>query len=756
MQNNITDPGDDPRLSVPSGMPGSIGSPLGSYVSENLLQVLLRYNWIILSTVIVVLIAGFCLLLKTVPRYSSESRLYVEQSGPRIMTEMEKGVMTDSKNYLYTQAELIKASPILLEALKKLDAQRLQTFSNVHNHLQFLKNSLATQVGSKDDIITVSFTSPHAAEAAFIVNTVVDAYVTYHRTRKRNTAAEVLRLLNQEKEKRGQERSQLLRAMMEFKQANEGLAFQSDKGNMIVERIGAILQALTQAELVAMEAQSAYDAAQQLLQDPNRLADYLQTQHANYLGSPRFQEKARLKAKLEQFKLQRSNRRRELTPDHPAILALNSEIASIEGQIKSIDDGFKQAQIAAFITEKEQAYLTAKEKQQHLARHYAEQRDQTLELTQQVSEYTILEQEWEQAKSICDILDNRIKELNVTEDAGVLNISILEVALAADKPSEPQRAVFMTKALILGLMLGIGLAFLRNMMDRRIRSADEVLALLGTPLLGTVPAMSKRQSLADKGQKMAKEAKSSVAEAFRTVRTAVFFSLPKDRAHSIQITSPLAGEGKSTLASNLSIAIAQSGQRVLLIDADFRHPTQHAIFKIDRENGLSSVLAGLQPLKQAICPTGTKGLDLLTSGPDVPNPAEMLGSQAFRQMLTKLASHYDRIIVDSAPIVPVADGSILAAACDASIMVVRAEQSTRNGLQHARTTLASADARVMGAVVNDVKHGSGRYGYYSYGYRYGYHYGYGHGKDHEKNGGNGKKKNGEKVTTTSRLNTTVS
>ena len=204
-------------------------------------------------------------------------------------------------------------------------------------------------------------------------------------------------------------------------------------------------------------------------------------------------------------------------------------------------------------------------------------------------------------------------------------------------------------------------------------------ALLGAPLLGVIPSMSRKQSRQEHGQKVGLEPASQMAETIRTIRTAIFFSVPKDQAKIIQITSPGPGEGKSTLVSNLGIAMAQSGLKVLILDADFRRPMQHDIFGVERKVGISSVLAGMVPLGKTIVHTSTAGLDLIPTGPDTPNPAEMLGSRLFTMALERLKTRYDRILVDSPPVGPVADASILATACNATVLVVRAEQVHTQG-----------------------------------------------------------------------------
>jgi len=240
--------------------------------------------------------------------------------------------------------------------------------------------------------------------------------------------------------------------------------------------------------------------------------------------------------------------------------------------------------------------------------------------------------------------------------------------------------------------------------------------------------MSKKQSLVARGQKAHLEPKSIVAEACRTIRTAVYFGIPNGEAKTILVTSPDAGDGKTTVVSNLAIAMAQAGQKTLVLDGDFRKPMQHHIFEVDNEKGLSSMLAGAHTEDGAIRSGPIEGLDLLPRGPDVPNPAEILNSSAFVETLKNLSERYDRIIIDSPPVGLVADAQILAAVCDTTLLVLRAEKSTRKHSQQARDTLLSVGGHILGAVVNHVSRKHGRYGYYGYGYYGGYgrysHHGY--------------------------------
>lgn len=694
--------------------------PGAGLMSDSLMQIIWRSRWIVLLTTVAALGAAFVYITKATPVYTSTSRIYVEQSGPKILTEAE-GIMTQSKNYLYTQAELLRSTPILSSALEKAGVKQMKIFYSVDNPIAYLKKKgLDISVGKKDDIINISSDSPSPVEAAQLVNAVVDSYITDHADRKRDTAGDVLKILQKGKIERDKELIQKLKAMMDFKKENVALAFESRQGNIVIERLARLSSVLTEAQLATIESKFTYESTKEMVSEPAKLKQFMEAQRAKGIYIATGSEKVALKSKLNQLELRLADRLRQVKSGHPAVTALEIEIAHIKAQIAELDAEFAKAQLAVA----EQQYLAAKEKENQIAKYYEDQRQQAIDLNEQLAEYTILQSDWEQTKKLCDILDDRIKEINVTEDVGALNISILEVARPADKPSKPQKARYMSIALALGLMLGGGLALLRDWMDQKLHSAEEISAILGVPVLGVVPSMSKRQSVAARGQKVHRDSHSSWAEAYRTIRTAVFFGAPKGEAKTILITSPAAADGKTTLVSNLAIAMAQAGQKTLILDADFRKPMQHKIFETNHQDkGLSTVLAGTTTLEEAIQLTEVRGLELLTCGHEVPNPSEILNSESFAKLLELLSNRYDRVIIDSPPVMPVTDAQILAAICNITLLVLRAEKSTRKTSQQARDGLMSVGAHILGAVVNDVSKKS-HYSYYSgYGY-YGY-YGYG-------------------------------
>ncbi|MFC1603534.1 GumC family protein [Planctomycetota bacterium] len=684
-------------------------------VPESLIRIIWRSRLIVLVTTLAAMIAILVYLIKTAPIYTSTSRIYVEQSGPKIISETEEGIMTQSKNYLYTQAGLLKSTPILAAVVDITGIKQMQTFAKVDNPVALLKSILDVRVGSKDDIISVSFKSPYPAEAAQIVNAVVDSYIKYHSSRKRSTSAEVLKILQNEKDKRNNELSEKLKAMMDFKRENVSLAFETDQGNIVIERLGRLSTVLTEAQLATIESKSAYESAKEMISDPAKLTQFIEAQRAKGVYVSTVSEKSVLISKLDQLQLRLKDRLRQVTPEHPAVISLENEITHIRSQLDQMDTDFAQVQLAVL----EQQYFAAKEKEEQIATYYEDQRQLALNLNEQLAQYTILQSDWEQTKKLCDILGDRIKELNVTEDVGALNISILEIARQANNPSEPQKGKYVGMALIIGMMLGCALALLRDWMDQTLRSTEEVSSVLGVPVLGVVPSMHGDRSIVARGRKVHFEPNSRAAEAYRAIRTSVFFGVPEGKAKTILITSAESLEGKTTLASNLAITMAQAGQKTLLLDADFRNPMQYQVFEMNGSNGLVSLLSGTTTLERAIHASGIDGLELLPCITQLINSAEIINSKSFAKLIKDLSNKYDRIIIDSPPVLPVTDAQILAAISDVTLLVLSADKSTRKSSRLARDGLLSVGANLLGVVVNNASK-KGRYGYHSgYGYYHG-------------------------------------
>jgi capsular exopolysaccharide synthesis family protein len=349
-----------------------------------------------------------------------------------------------------------------------------------------------------------------------------------------------------------------------------------------------------------------------------------------------------------------------------------------------------------------QRWVMAQAQEQGLAQAYAQQKAAALSLKAREVQYAKLKVDNERLRQQADGLDNRIKEVSIAQSAGALNIDVFEPALASDDPVKPAKSKMLAAALLAGLVIGAGLGVLREWVDPRVRTAEYVKGALGMAVVGVIPRIAGQHSSEARGWIVHLDSLSPVAEAYRSVRTAVTYG-QESPPRTILITSPSAGEGKSTLASNLAIAMAKAGKRVLLVDCDFRSPVQHRVFGVRDDEGIAAVLASGEPIECAIHRTAVERLDVLPCGPVPRDPSEILNSESFAMTLDGLAAVYDHVLIDSPATSLYNDARIIGASCDATLLVIRAEKSNRRVVETSRDGLISVGAKIVGVVLNDVR-----------------------------------------------------
>jgi polysaccharide biosynthesis transport protein len=701
-----------PRLlPYPDGpVPPAPGDAAARYTP---LQVAWRRRWTVLMTVLFCLAAAFVYVMKATPVYTSSSRIYVEQTGPQILGDANGLVAKQSDTYLHNQAALLKSTPILTSAVEATNAARMKSFKGVDNIVTTLKKDLEVSVGKQDDLITVSFDSPYPQEAADLVNGIVEEYVRHNAHKKKSSAVEILGILQTWKKQNDAEMAQKMQELVAFKQTNGTLSFAGPegKGNIILERLAKLSDALTQAQLATFEAEAGYQAAKQALEDPALVTRMVEAQQQDTNHNDK--EYGELLADLRKTRTDLLSLRERGIIHNSSTDDLEARIEFLRSQISQRESVLAEAYVG--LLDQQRQVTQAKERDIRAA--FEQQKKEALELNTKAADLVRLESDVKRAEELGDNLNKRIKEVGVdaTTDTSNLNISVLESARPEEKPTSPNKPRTMALALVLGMMLGLGAAFTREWTDHRLRNAEEVTGALQLPILGVVPHMAGKISIVDRGQNVRLLPMSETAEAYRTIRTAVFFAAPGEDMKTILVTSPAPGDGKTTSASNLAIALAQAGHRTLLLDADFRKPSQHKVFQIDPKVGLSNVIAGQVKLREAVRQTETPGLYVLPCGPVPPNPSEILNGKRFAQVMEVLCNAFDRIVLDSPPVMPVTDARILAASADLTILVLRADKSTEKMSRHARDGLLSVGANILGVVVNDMSKRK-REGYYGYGY----------------------------------------
>lgn len=321
-----------------------------------------------------------------------------------------------------------------------------------------------------------------------------------------------------------------------------------------------------------------------------------------------------------------------------------------------------------------------------------------------------------------NLFRDQLDQLQVGASLNSGGAQLITPAEVPESPFEPTPVRSGVLGLAVGLMLGLGLAFLFEYLDDALRGTADVERVAdGLPVLGVIPAVAGWRNEKTPRTVTRTDPTSLAAEAYRSLRTSVQFLGLDAPLQTLQLTSPSSGEGKTTTAANLAVVLADAGQRVIVVDCDLRRSRIHEFFGLDNEVGFTSVLVGDAPLSTALQDVdGVPGLRLLTSGPRPPNPSELLSSQRAVEVLTALRAQADIVVLDSPPVLPVSDAVGLSARVDATLMVVRAASTTRKSLARAMTLLRQVDAPLIGAVFNVAKSGTDYEGGYGYGYAYGY------------------------------------
>jgi capsular exopolysaccharide synthesis family protein len=349
-----------------------------------------------------------------------------------------------------------------------------------------------------------------------------------------------------------------------------------------------------------------------------------------------------------------------------------------------------------------------------------QQKQDLLSLQDRAIQYNILKREWETNKGLYSGLLERMKEVGVAagieRDIG----AIIDRALVPGAPFAPSLRGNLMKAVLLGLIGGIGLALLLNLLDNTVRDPEEVERLVQLASLGLVPKIDPKGLSSEVPMEMLSYAArgQSVSEAFRSIRTSLMFATPGGAPNVLMVTSAAPAEGKSTTVVNLGSVLAQTGASVLLVDGDLRKPRLHTVFKVPRGPGLTEYLVR-GASEGHFYPTPVDNLSVLTAGTPPPNPAELLSSNALDRLLEELSDRFDYVILDSSPVMGLADPVVLSTKVKGVVLVSAAGKVSRGALREAVKRLRAVDAPLVGSVLNMVQPHSSEYTYYN---KYYYNY----------------------------------
>jgi polysaccharide biosynthesis transport protein len=395
------------------------------------------------------------------------------------------------------------------------------------------------------------------------------------------------------------------------------------------------------------------------------------------------------------------------------------KLVNIEQQIQATRRDYNK-ELDAVLKAFDKRYQALLDTETALNKWMHQEKAEALDLAKLEVEYRPMARDADNNTRVFGQVTQRHKEIDLTGLLRTNNVRILDRATPSRKPVSPVLSLNLAIGIILGLVIGLSVAFAIETLDNTLRTPEVAEALIGAPVLGVLPLLtdSKQRSAQDmplRDLTVYREPTSAAAEACRSIRTNLMFLSAKKEIQLFTVTSPGPRDGKTTTAISLAVTMAQAGARVILLDADLRKPRIHKSFRVDGTRGLSTAIMGEAPLKDLVIKTEVPNLSLLPCGPTPPNPAELLHTERFLELLAELRRNYDRVILDAPPTGPVTDPAIIGSISDGVILVLRSGHTTREAANLARRHLVDAGARILGLVINQADRKGGRYGY-GYGY----------------------------------------
>lgn len=567
-------------------------------------------------------------------------------------------------------------------------------------------------------LIDVAFRHTDPVIAAKIVNAIVDMFSLSNLERKTESNSSTSEFLQkriaelQAEIRKGDEK------LLNYSKNHDLLTLDKDQ-NTIVDRLAGLNNALLKAQNERHAAEADYRAAM-VPGAANALAE-----NSN---AKRFIDEASIK--LAELRQKRAELLVLNTEEWHEVKEVNEQIGEIE---KAIEDASARAGNVV-VTNYATKYRQAVGNEAFIKKDFDEQRSKTLNMNEAAINYKIIQQEIATNTGLLDGLLQGLKENDVKLAGTPNNIHVVDYAIAPDEAVAPSRLMSVIAALVLSLAFGAALALFLEYLDDTVRSTDDVENLLRLPALAVIPSIegSKGRRLLASGAAngngngdgrsellIKADSRSSLAEAYRQLRTSVLLSTAGHAPKTLLVTSSVPSEGKTTTAVNTAISLSQTGAKVLVIDGDMRRPRLHNIFEIENRQGLSTILSSESSedeILSMITQHEDGNLYLLTSGPVPPNPAELIGSDQMRRLIGTLEDNFTHIVIDSPPIASFTDGVLIAAMVDGVLLVVHAGKSSRGIVRRSRQLLQEVGAKIFGVVLNNanLRSQDGYYYYQSY------------------------------------------
>ena len=711
------------------GLPREAEADETSFVAHYL-RIALRWRWVILGVIGAAMLLGLIATFLMTPQYTAVSTIEIARESGQVTdfqgVEREAGVA--DQEFYQTQYGLLRARSLAERVASQLrlidnpaffdmfgehdeDAPEFQLANGRYPASgrperrrvagQILLDNLGIEPARLSRLVDISFTSPDAEFSARVSNAWAENYIESNLERKVQATSYGRQQLQEQLTEFKSRLDASQRQLVDYA-SRQGIinlpAGQSSSGGPTQERsivaddLAALNEALADATADRIQAEAR--ARQQ--SGSGTAIEALTNPAINQLR----QRRAELAAEYQQLMVR-------FEPGYPAAEALQAQIAQLDGSIAR-EEGRVSSSLQA-------NYRAALQREQTLLARVNGLKADFLDLRRRSIQYNIFQQEVDTNRVLYDGLLQRFKEIGIAGGIGVNNIAIVDPANVPQFPSSPRLMINLLLSILAGLALGVTLALLLEQLDETIADPAEVDRRLGLPLLGVVPKMrdeEPRDALLDR--------KSDLVDAYLAVQTNLGFTTEHGVPRSFAVTSTRPAEGKSTTALALATTLARGHRKVILVDGDMRSPSVHHLGGVDHENGLSNFLAGEDSLEGMTFEMADLGITAMSAGPIPPNAAELLTGNRLGVLIERLLEIYDHVVIDSPPVMGLADAPLIASRVEGVIYVVQSHGIRSKVIKTALGRLRNSHARIFGSVLTKFEARKAQYGY---GYEYGYDYG---------------------------------
>ncbi|MDX1387990.1 MAG: polysaccharide biosynthesis tyrosine autokinase [Acidobacteriota bacterium] len=702
---------------------------------------------VLLTSVAVTVATVMLVTFLSTPQYVATTSVQIERQGPDVLTFKDIVGMDPAfaayDDFYQTQYKILQSRAVLRLATEGLDLGnrpeivarkgsplgRLRGWAgnlisgsddDGERHepgVEFIQGGLTVQPVRNSHLVRISFMDRDPVVARDIADAVADAYQRFNLESRYGTTDEAAKFLAKEVARIQSEIADLEMELLEKSSQKEILGLSDGTRDVSEQALADLITRLT----VAKGRRSLTEARWEAVSDdpPESLPEVFDSPVITGLKQEHGELERRYSQMKERFK-----------PGWPELGRLEEELAQARRQIELETTNIANQVYAVALAEYEQSQREV----ESLQRQVNEQKNEVKRVNHDAIAIAGLTAEIGTRRSV---LEELVARQSQTQSSGQLretltsNIRVVDRAEIPESPARPRKLANLMVSLLLGLAVGVGMAFLFDHLDNTVKNEQDVERYSGgTAVLGHIPlfqplrvipgGVSPAGSTTEPNAGMAShnDPRSSFSEAFRHLRTSLLLASPDHPPRSIVVTSCEPGDGKSTVSLNTAIVLTQMGRRVLLVDADLRRPRLHKMLDLDNDTGLSSLLSGNATLSRLIQDTAVPNLHAITSGPIPPNPSELLGSAGLDGLLASLddADRFDHVLFDSPPALQVADGIILSARVEATILVVRVGSTRREALQQGTTRLKQGRARILGVTLNAMPERTAYYYYRKYRY----------------------------------------